>query len=237
MILPDFVLRTRANQCWDQSGIDSLEKCFDQQHFLQYPHPVSYVYNSRGFRDSEWPDHVDQLKNAIWCVGDSFTVGLGSPYEHIWPQRLQQARGQRTINVSMDGASNNWIARRACAILQAICPCVMIIQWSYISRREKPDTSLMDEQRLLQSINCSTEEDIANTLHCIDQVQHSAGSCRIIHSFIPDFLPWKLKGTIESRVDGLVIPEIQRRDLARDGHHYDVLTSDQFVADLQPLLT
>lgn len=237
MILYDFVLFSRRNQRWDYSGIDSLEKCFDKQHFLRYPHTVNYVYNSRGFRDAEWPESTQELESAIWCVGDSFTVGLGSPYEHIWPQRLQQARGQRTINVSMDGASNNWISRRACAILQKIRPGTMVIQWSYIARREKEDHRLMDEQRLLQSINCSTEEDISNTMNCISRVQQCAGDTVIIHSFIPDFLPWQLKGTIESQVNGLVIPEIRRLDLARDGHHYDLLTSDQFVADLQQLLT
>lgn len=285
MILPDYILRSRMNQHWDHSGIDSLENCLNKKHFEEYPHKVSYVYNSRGFRDAEWPEDHDQLQNAIWCVGDSFTVGLGSPYEHIWPQRLQQALGQRTINVSMDGASNNWISRRACGILQTVAPKTMVIQWSYIARREldtesalnlewnrfyssiresgwpdcdrdqrsklHPDivskinnnyggfneqVMLNDESRILQYSRCSVDDDVDNTLNCIGQVQQCAGKTVIIHSFIPFFVSRNKKGVIESQISGLVIPEIVRLDVARDGHHYDVITSDRLVAQIQQLL-
>lgn len=136
MILPDFVLSSRANQCWHTSGLDSLEHCLDPKHFKKYPHAVTYQYNSRGFRDCEWPSDQEQLQNAIWCVGDSFTVGIGSPIEHCWPRILQQQFGTRTINVSMDGASNDWIARKSVAILQQIQPSALIIHWSYLHRRE-----------------------------------------------------------------------------------------------------
>jgi hypothetical protein len=122
VILPDFQLSSRANQQWQYSGIDTLEHCSNKQHFLSYPHLVEYVYNQRGFRDEEWPDSLDELKNAIWCVGDSFTVGIGQPFAHIWPQVLSKSLARRTINVSMDGASNDWIFRKACQIIDKINP-------------------------------------------------------------------------------------------------------------------
>lgn len=286
MILPDFILPSRINLACSYIGVDRLEKCLNRRHFLEYPYKINYSYNSRGFRDAEWPEQVHELQSAIWCVGDSFTVGLGSPYEHIWPQRLQHARNQRTINVSMDGASNNWIARKTCGILETISPQTIIIQWSYISRREAGVDSVLDqewndfynrirepdwpncnrhqwsqlnksillkinnvyggwnedrmprdEDRLLHFINCSTQDDINNTLDCIRRVQAQAGNTVIIHSFIPKFVPDNFKGTIESQIVGLVIPELGRLDIARDGHHYDVLTSDSFVAQIQQLLT
>jgi len=135
VMLPNFILPSRANQQWEYSGIDSLEKCLDKTHFARYPHKVTYNYNSRGFRDQEWPsDH--ELQQAIWCIGDSFTVGIGGPPEHAWPYLLEQHTGQRTINVSMDGASNNWIARHAVDVLTVVKPDVMIIHWSYLHRRE-----------------------------------------------------------------------------------------------------
>ena len=83
----------------------------------QYLHPITYNYNSRGFRDQEWPDSMTELREATWCVGDSFTVGLGSPVTHTWPNVLQQTLQKKTINVSMDGASNNLIARKVLKIL------------------------------------------------------------------------------------------------------------------------
>ena len=89
MILPEFYLRSRANKVWDESGIDSLAYAKDVDYFKNYPHNVSYNHNSRGFRDSEWPDSGKELQDAVWCVGDSFTVGLGSPANHMWVNILQ----------------------------------------------------------------------------------------------------------------------------------------------------
>jgi hypothetical protein len=139
MILPDFFLSTRANQCWDHSGIDSFEHCQDKNHYVNFSWPVIYNYNSRGYRDSEWPETLSELQKSIWCIGDSFTVGIGSPYEHTWPAVLQQTSGIRCINVSMDGASNQWIARKARQVIDTIAPAVLIVHWSYISRREKTE--------------------------------------------------------------------------------------------------
>jgi hypothetical protein len=142
MILADFILHSRVNAVWQFSGIDSIELCLDKKHFKNYPHRVEYVYNSRGFRDQEWPESVEELKNAIWCIGDSFTAGIGAPLEHTWPYLLQQQTGRRCINISMDGASNEWIARKGISLLNAISPDIIIAHWSYTSRRESPGAQL-----------------------------------------------------------------------------------------------
>ena len=134
MILPNLILPIRANRYWEESGIDTLEKCHDKQRFLQYPDKIEYRYNSRGFRDAEWPNN---LQSAIWCIGDSFTAGIGTTYEHTWPQKLSTITGRRIVNVSMDGASNNWIAQRVLEISQHINPENIVIMWSYVERREK----------------------------------------------------------------------------------------------------
>jgi hypothetical protein len=284
MILPDFVLRSRINQQWHNSGMDCLEHCFDPKHYESFPYDVSYCYNSRGFRDSEWPDNVADLAACIWCLGDSFTVGLGSPLEHTWPNVLQQRTGTRVINVSMDGASNNWLARKSLRILEEIQPKHLIIQWSYISRREIPPEQhreslwqnhynnikdpiwpactwkeihtlpqaiidelgqvhkrwdpdcVFDEDLRIYALNCDDQEDVDNTLRCIDMVNQSQGHTQIIHSFIPQFVPAYLKGTIESQIAGPVVPEIEILDLARDGKHYDIQTSQAFVQQLMQFL-
>ena len=278
MILPDFVLPSRVNQCWEYSGIDSWENCADKDHFNQYPHTVTYQYNSRGFRDQEWPNSMEELKNAIWCMGDSFTVGLGSPLEHTWPGLLQKQIGQRTINVSMDGASNNWIARKTVDILQKINPTHLVIQWSFINRRELtikevanqwwndfyravrdpswPDCNNLDEFHQLplrikeeivndhimpptpadedcriQHLQYATvDDDLHNTIECIELVNNSITDTKIIHSFIPAFSPNPMK--ILQYLDQhqiKYIPEFLKIDLARDGFHYDILTSQMFI--------
>jgi hypothetical protein len=285
MILPDFILSRKVNQSWQYTGMDSLELCLDKKHFLSYPYNITYNYNSRGFRDAEWPNTVEELKNAVWCVGDSFTVGVGSPVEHTWPYMLQQNMNMRTINVSMDGASNNWIARKVVKILTEIVPKTVIIHWSYIARREidldialdelwkkfyndicdpswpvcsRQDIDKLpqkiideinslhgglgmtvpssDEDRRVGSVACSDQDDIENTLNCINLVDRSNTNTQIVHSFIPKFVPRKLRGVIESQILGSVISEIQILDLARDGHHYDIKTAQSFVRQIMQQL-
>jgi hypothetical protein len=149
ILLPELYLPTRVNQHWHESGIDSFELCLDREHYLSFPHKVEYHYNSRGFRDCEWPNDLSQV---IWCVGDSFTVGIGSPLEHTWPCILQQRTGRRTINVSLDGASNNWIARTAGAILSKFPTASMVVHWSFLHRRES-DLELILERKFRNFYN------------------------------------------------------------------------------------
>jgi hypothetical protein len=139
MMLPDFVLRSRANLEEKYTGIDSVEFCRDPKWFSQYPHTVTYKYNSRGFRDEEWPDNP---ADAVWCVGDSYTVGVGSPQHHTWPSVLQHKTHTRCINVSLDGASNQWIARKIVSLSQALKPRCVVVHWSYIHRRESSESIL-----------------------------------------------------------------------------------------------
>jgi predicted RNA-binding protein with EMAP domain len=136
MILPNFVLTSRQNQIWTESGMDSYDFCFNKKHYESYALPVEYRYNSRGFRDTEWPNTVEELRDAIWCVGDSFTVGIGSAANNTWPVILQKQIATRVINISMDGASNDWIARKTVDILTRINPKCIILHWSYLERRE-----------------------------------------------------------------------------------------------------
>jgi len=143
-MLDDLVLPSRVNQRWWRQGIDDPEWCMAPIHWHRYDHEIQYVYNSRGFRDAEWPS---DLVNATWCIGDSFTVGIGVPLERTWPQLLQQRLQRRSINISMDGASNDWMARRACQIIKEIQPRLMIIHWTYTHRREIADDLVLLNQR------------------------------------------------------------------------------------------
>lgn len=143
MILPDLLLPSKANQYRQFSGLDSPELCLNKTYFNNYPHKVDYRYNSRGFRDLEWPEN---LTDAIWCIGDSFTVGIGSSIDHTWPVVLSKTMGRRIINVSMDGASNNWISRKAVQILGTVNTSTIVLHWSYIHRRESSPSDAADKK-------------------------------------------------------------------------------------------
>ena len=186
MILQDLIIPSRVNLQCEFSGLDSLDRCLNKEHFQSYPYKVEYVYNSRGFRDAEWPESLEELKNAIWCVGDSFTVGIGSPYHFTWPQVLSAATGRRCINISMDGASNTWISRRAQQIVREVAPAHMVVMWSYLHRREHPDTKLSDDRRIVHYEESILEiDDLKNFVCCYQQLNAAAISTDIFNSIIP----------------------------------------------------
>jgi hypothetical protein len=183
-----------AHQQLSYSGIDSPEHCCDPELFHTWPHTIDYKYNSRGFRDQEWPE---DLTSPVWCLGDSFTVGLGSRFEHTWPQIVSQHTQHRVITVSMDGASNDWIARQACAVYDLARPANIVVMWSYLHRRENLDLGPTDLDRRLHYIKSTVEQDYDNFVSCRKLIRTHCKQSNIVELVIPGFaghftdLDWK----------------------------------------------
>lgn len=170
-----------ANLSMATTGLDSLLHCKDKRHFLNFPSKIDYRYNSRGFRDKEWPDDLDQ---AIWCVGDSFTVGLGLPFDLIWSQQLQTHTNRPVISIAMDGASNQWISRMAKNIISDADPFALIIMWSYANRRELSDDRLPDMKRRQHH---DMHFDIAADYDLFEKSVTDLAGSRLVHSVVPNF--------------------------------------------------
>jgi hypothetical protein len=271
-----------ANQQFDYSGLDNIKQCLDRSWFSQWPHVIDYKYNSRGFRDQEWPQ---DLESAVWCLGDSFTVGLGSPWLHTWPQVLGQHSQRRVINIAMDGASNEWIARTACDAYDLAQPRNIVMMWSYLHRREHPDTNRSAVSRRLHSVRSTMFQDFENFNSCRKLVQtHCAGSNlielavpkfattfdntawkkirdpswpRLLPSTLSEFLDLPTEITTELRtlhdidIDQLLefytlqqqypqtlagVIRVDSLDQARDGHHFDLITSEWVAMQVQKVL-
>jgi len=236
ILLSDFIIPQLSGLTLDTTGHDTFKHALDKNHFNNYPYDISYKYNSRGYRDAEWPENLNE---CIWCVGDSFTSGIGQPFKHIWPQILQQKLNQRTINMSMDGASNDWISRKILQIANVIKPKTIIAQWSYVNRRESPITDKNSNdysRRIWYNVDVHSIDDIIRTL---ESIKKSADICKkynvvLVNSFIPycmdpmynDYFWDEFKKLNVLHVDYKVL------DLARDGHHYDILTATNFVDNL-----
>jgi hypothetical protein len=231
MILPNLVLPSFVNQRLKYSGIDSHEENTDNKHFLNYPYEVSYEYNSRGFRGPEWPS---DLNDVCWCVGDSFTAGLGTPYNHTWHQVLASKLNINTINVSLDGASNTWIARKIIDILETK-PKNIIVQWSYAHRRELKIPRLSDEdRRIWHTFGDTYVQDIENNIECINLIESSKKDTTIIHTFIPNNLPKYYEPIFKKAIEKLNVNVVwfDQLDIARDTVHYDIKTSTSLVEKL-----
>lgn len=185
MILPDFRLPEFVNSIYKQQGIDSIEKCIDKKLFQTYPYDIVYTYNSRGFRDSEWPTTAIELQNAIWCFGDSFTAGLGSALPNTWVQQLQKTTGRRCINISMDGASNSWIARHVLEVIDIVKPKDIVIHWSYLWRGESQQQHLTDRERRSHLEFVETDKMLDNFLQILKKINYNSSDTNIVHSVIP----------------------------------------------------
>jgi hypothetical protein len=154
-------------------------------------------------------------------------VGLGAPVEHTWPYLLAQKTNLRTINISMDGASNDWISRRIMDICDAVYPRLIVAHWSYIERRENTDSTLTDEQRRLWHVVGETDG-LFNLTNHVKLVETNPFS-NVIHSTIPKFTSNEIgQKLLLKKHTELYVPYFDNLDYSRDGWHYDIKTATWF---------
>ena len=215
------------------SGLDNPKECMDKDHFQNYPKKISYKYNANGFRDHAWPE---DLSDVIWCVGDSFTVGIGQPFEETWPQILEKKILKRCLNIGEDACSNDTIALRALEIYKIYKPKLIIIMWSYFHRRRVNNQNVYSDKT-----NFGSKQDIENFAKNFLIVDNLP--IKKIHLTVPNALPDSNKCSkkefdyILSKFDFLDQTQINKinifkqLDYARDYHHFDIKTSE-LVTDL-----
>ncbi len=205
------------------SGIDTLEECRDQKHFVNYPKTISYRYNSRGFRDHEWPQ---DLSEVIWCVGDSFTVGIGQPFEETWPQLLEKKLGKRCLNLGQDGCSNDTMAMRIQEIYKLHNPKLIVVMWSYLSRRRVDGENVGHDEK-----DFGNKEDMKNFVKNFQMV--NALPFPVVNTIIPkayvrtDLLDHFIK-KINSNIS-CDLTVVEQLDYARDYLHFDVKTTEHLT--------
>ena len=223
LIVKDNINRPISNT----DGIDTLKRCLDQKHFQSYKKEISYKYNTRGFRDEEWPA---DLSDVIWCVGDSFTVGVGQPFLETWPQILQKKTGKRCLNISEDGCSNDTIALRIKEIAERHRPKYIVVMWSFFHRRRKNGKNIHHDPQ-----DFGRMADVDNFVKNYSSIEYLP--VKMIHSVIPNALELGGKNTdkesnyLVERMAGkdLHLHWVEQVDFARDGFHYDIATCEKFT--------
>ena len=193
------------------SGMDTLESCYDKDHYLSYTKDISYRYNSRGFRDHEWPE---DLSDVVWCVGDSFTVGIGQPFEETWPQLLENKTGKRCLNIGQGGCANDTMALRIREICKLYKPKLIVVMWSYFSRRRIDGENVQFDKN-----DFGVERDIKN-------FHRNFSLCQKLNVNLINF-------TVPCAFDDITYLEkkypelksIRQLDYARDHNHFDIKTS------------
>jgi hypothetical protein len=85
----------------------------------------------------------------------------------------------------MDGASNDWIARKVLRLLETITPRCIIIQWTYVERAEDTDDTKIDENRRLAYTDLDNKVYLHNFDKNLDAVNTAVTTTKLIHSMIP----------------------------------------------------
>jgi hypothetical protein len=88
----------------------------------------------------------------------------------------------------MDGASNEWIARTACDAYDLARPRNMVIMWSFLHRRERPDAKLSSMDRRLHSVRSTMVQDFENLHSCRKLIQTHCVDSNLIELAIPNFV-------------------------------------------------
>jgi len=98
--------------------------------------PVTYTFNSHGFRCEEFTDDP-----SIMFLGCSFTFGLGVPNENIWPTLVAQNLGLKSVNLGQAGGSHDAAFRLCHRWIEQIKPKICILLSPPIYRIEviEPD--------------------------------------------------------------------------------------------------
>ena len=195
------------NHTSDTYGMDSLSKCYNKTLFKAFPHKVSYQFNELGYRERPVAEYN---KNAVIAVGDSFTVGLGLPVELTYPAQLERLCKHQVLNFSLNGASNEWIARKLEIILKYVDPAAIIVHYTFSHRRENNELTWFDDERTLSEPNFTADENYANWETAHKRIQWLVNKIPMIYSHIPQ---WHLDKKSVNQID-----------YARDQFHYGPTT-------------
>ena len=218
-----------ANLQSDSLGMDSQAHCYDRRMFNQHP-PVSYQFNQVGFRTHS----VDKFKrNAILVLGDSFTMGLGNNLPDRYTDILEQSLSHQVLNFSLNGASNDWIARKLQQLLQLFQPRAIIVHYTFSHRRERPQTDWHDDERTECEPLYSSQENYQNWFANFQTIQALAGDTKLVHSFISN---WHDQPVDYAELGADLIPPMTQLDFARDGFHYGPRTHLELANKLTSLL-
>lgn len=183
MLLPNIIVPRLVNKKFRFYSPDTQSDCQDLKHFKKYPYDISYEFNSRGFRDVEWPN---DLENAIWCLGDSATIGVGAPIAHSWPSQLTRLTGIPTINLGIRAIDNHTISDIAREIITNLQPRNVLILWSFFERRPVGSihTNIVDLSKQLIVENELDHYDYFTK--CILNLDSISSKTNIVHGLIPN---------------------------------------------------
>ena len=115
----------------------------ERYHYNEYhsKEKIEYKLNKHNFRCTQDFSSYDSSKFNIFCLGCSYTFGIGIDNDSTWSQVLHlntKILPQDAVmwNLGIPGASNDQICRLLVDIYFLYKPSLVYIQWTIPSRRE-----------------------------------------------------------------------------------------------------
>jgi hypothetical protein len=213
-----------ANRVCNTFGLDSLEHCLDKTHYKSYPDNIVYKFNSMGYRTDE-----TFRGDEILAIGDSFTLGLGVNVEDTWPAQLSKLLNYPVLNFSLNGASNDWIARRSTELLDFFKPKALVVHYTFSHRRERPFLDWHDDERTECEPIYTDEQNLTNWRENFEKINKL--EVPVVHSFIPN---WHTSLVCDSGTN-VLMPTMQV-DYARDRFHYGPTTHSQLAEQIADII-
>lgn len=99
---------TSDNEEWFKQNMSRPELRQRLQNLGFLDRPITYQFNSHGFRTAEFDRDFD-----IVCFGCSFTMGTGVHEQDTWPAQLAALTGLQVANLGHAGSSNDTVFRFA----------------------------------------------------------------------------------------------------------------------------
>jgi hypothetical protein len=203
-----------ANLTCSSLGLDSDQYCFDAAHFKNWPTEINYCFNEIGFRTKSITKFTGK---EILVIGDSFSLGLGCNQLQCWPDILENILQYPVLNFSLNGASNDWMARKIQQLLEFFTPRAVLFHHTFSHRRERDQPDWKDDERTECDAYYTSEENFKNFSNNLKTIQQSCQTIPTLHGFVPR---WHDLAVNYSQFKSLIIPPIDVVDLARDGFHY-----------------
>jgi hypothetical protein len=193
-----------------------------------------------GFRDR---DHKS-LHGKIFAIGDSFTMGIGQPYEHTWPSILEDMMKETVVKLAADGAGNDWM-REVFNRITDLKPKAVFVMLSFLHREMIYDGGSLihlhyDEREIDQP--GWSKKMLQRTMENLD----SMNSLAVEHGFpvfftaVPEFDCVQRSEELREkmihypRLNSVAPSRVFQRfdDLARDGFHFGKKTCENIAKNL-----
>jgi hypothetical protein len=245
MILPEIKVDEFVNKSYDFLATDNVNNPTllknyknDLTEYHQYPDKVRYEFNSRGFRDDEWPENLD---GAVWCFGDSAGFGLGLNVDNSFPYLLKNKSQQNVISCCKIMAYNDWMLETAQQIIDNTNPGYIVLQYSWLNRNMKRVLKAAEVEGKLQDSNFITKLIYSNlysissdlfdfkyTLDIIKAFESRNPHVKLIHCCMNVMDLFNFSDRLEDSSNNTVL-RIDWLDDSRDRSHPGKLTHQLFA--------